>query len=791
MAEQKKEPDTGEEAVSIEEIQKTIEIDARDGRISREAAQRIRRLRASSGFFRNTTSTLKWSLIRFRHLFGFQLNSGVPAGDSNEADGNDSIVPPADIGVAGIEEMNLGIIDDDFRREGLIASGGQADIISAVDKQVGRVVAVKCLRDSYRKNHGASADLMQEAVLTARLEHPSIIPVYRLCRDRGENLHIVMKKIRGKTLCGYLDEIRAYYEKSRVRIFDERASLSRRLDIFLDICNGLGYAHTLKVVHCDLKPENIMIGFHHETYIIDWGIAKVMGEDGKVQGATQITGTPHYIAPEVVFGMDFDRRADIFAMGAMLFEIVTLRKAFPGKELKEVLENICTGNMNPLRHLYGIGIDKALVHIIRKATAIYPDARYQRIEDLAEDIRRYRSGLEIMAKPDNVFQHACRWMLIHKRLTRWVVQLFLIAVFGIIGFNTYEKMQFELLQKRRETSLNNATTNSLIVAMQINNQINKTEQIVSVLASEAAFILDHHPYEGGTESAGEVSVPFVSHAEMTAEKPPESSILSMHYNSRIDFTNLSYADSGKIPKAELEHYLLSLLPFKRQIVGLFILGCTDREPYVGKEAVRPENMEKSNYSLLWLHLNFSNGLNLRYPASESFGDDFDSRRCPWYLRAERNPDVVAWEQPRLEPFAGNKIIMTAAKAIVSPRQKFLGVAGVDIPLDEIRRIIEQDQSDKYFKKMLLLSDGRILINTANPAFQAKNDKNGRLILPQFHHQALFEEMTRKKFGFVSLQENGRETFYIYTYLEQMNWYYVVRVDQDTILLQGERTNPGS
>ena len=212
MAEQRKEQDTGEEAVSVEEIQKTIEIDACDGKISREAVRRIRSLRASSGFFRNTTTTLKWSLIRFRHLFGFQMNGGVPSG-GNDADENDSIVPPVDIGADGIEEMNLGIIDDDFRREGLIASGGQADIINAVDKQVGRVVAVKCLRDSYRKNHGASADLMQEAVLTARLEHPSIIPVYRLCRDRGENLHIVMKKIRGKTLCGYLDEIRAYYEK--------------------------------------------------------------------------------------------------------------------------------------------------------------------------------------------------------------------------------------------------------------------------------------------------------------------------------------------------------------------------------------------------------------------------------------------------------------------------------------------------------------------------------------------------------------------------------------------------
>lgn len=136
--------------------------------------------------------------------------------------------------------------------------------------------------------------------MTAQLDHPAIVPIYSLKSDGENGLHLAMKMINGITLKDYLKQVATHYRLDGVRAFDEEKSLRNRLEIFLKACDALEYAHSRNIMHRDLKPENIMTGEYHETYIMDWGIARPILP--QPEGASVLAGTPQYLAPEAIRG---------------------------------------------------------------------------------------------------------------------------------------------------------------------------------------------------------------------------------------------------------------------------------------------------------------------------------------------------------------------------------------------------------------------------------------------------------------------------------------------------------
>ena len=182
--------------------------------------------------------------------------------------------------------------------------------------------------------------------------------------------------------------------------------LRKRLEIFLRVCDTIAYAHHRNVIHRDLKPENIMIGKYMEVYVMDWGLAKVIEEDGN--NKVRISGTPRYFPPEVLRREPLDLRSDIFTLGLILQEVVTLQSAVAGKDEKEFMANILQGNIEPIEHLFNRSIDRDLQAIIIKATAYDMEERYQTVDDFAEDIRRYMGGLNISASSGNFLSRILR-----------------------------------------------------------------------------------------------------------------------------------------------------------------------------------------------------------------------------------------------------------------------------------------------------------------------------------------------------------------------------------------------
>ena len=298
------------------------------------------------------------------------------------------------------------------------AQGGTSRVSIARDRNLGRLVAVKSLKNEDDKDGLLFTSFVTEAKVTAQLDHPGIIPIYGLFRGEGKEIHLIMKLVNGKTLREYLRNTTLNYRMRGIETFDEGMMLRRRLEIFLRVCETISYAHHRNVIHRDLKPENIMIGKYMEVYVMDWGIARIIAEDEEVErpsSTERIMGTSRYFPPEVLRGDLPGPRSDIFTLGLILQEIVTLQYAIVGKDAQEHMKHIADGDIAPIEHLFHWKIDKALKAVIQKSTAYWPDERYQTVDEFAEDLRRYMAGLPVTAAPDNIWSKFMRWLFDRRR----------------------------------------------------------------------------------------------------------------------------------------------------------------------------------------------------------------------------------------------------------------------------------------------------------------------------------------------------------------------------------------
>jgi serine/threonine-protein kinase len=209
----------------------------------------------------------------------------------------------------------------------VIGRGGGGEVLLAHDRRIGRDVALKRLR-SASPDEEEIGRFLREARIQARLEHPAIVPVYELGRDELGRPFFAMKRLAGKTLSEVLGV----------------ATRERMLRAFADVCRAIDYAHSRGIVHRDLKPANIVLGEFGEVYVIDWGVARVIGDAvlmpdvDTIEGTTesgQKLGTPKYMAPEQAENPEVDRPADIYSLGVILSEIL-------GRERPLELDALCT-----------------------------------------------------------------------------------------------------------------------------------------------------------------------------------------------------------------------------------------------------------------------------------------------------------------------------------------------------------------------------------------------------------------------------------------------------------------
>jgi len=358
--------------------------------------------------------------------------------------------------------------------EGEIARGGMGTVLRAVDCDIRREVAVKYLLD--QSDPKRKARFVEEAQITGQLEHPNIVPIHELGIDAQQRLFFSMKMVKGCSLAQVLNDLR---ENSKTA--DKDYPLSRLLNIFVNVCNALAYAHSCGVVHRDLKPANIMVGGFGEVYVMDWGLAKLQkgrspkeathiarltnpvagpspapaaiplsgsgsSRSGMVVTSRQpeadltqegaVLGTPAYMPPEQATGKieAIDQRSDVYSLGAILFEVLALQPPVDKEGgYLAVLMRVMQGEIvppqqrNPAR---GGKIPKELSAIAMKALAHNPQDRYPNVEALRRDIERFQEGRSVSAKEDTFREMAWKLVKRNKLASAFTTLLAIVLLWG-------------------------------------------------------------------------------------------------------------------------------------------------------------------------------------------------------------------------------------------------------------------------------------------------------------------------------------------------------------------------
>lgn len=281
-------------------------------------------------------------------------------------------------------------------------AGGVGRVAKARDLVFDRVIAVKSLNESFQDNADAVRSFIEECRLNAKLDHPSIVPVYDLGKDRDGHWRVAMKFINGSSLKRFINTIRGTYDKKKVNASQERHALISRLEYFLKICAVVEYCHSLKIVHGDIKPDNILMGNFGEVYLMDWGCARTFGTVPE-----SLSGTPNYLPPEFLMDKIVTPLVDVYSLGMLLFEMTTLRRGNNNCPMPTEDSTTCCDvhNEQSYRHyLPFLKIAPRIRAIIRKAVNPDPSGRYQSVTELAADVRHFIYDEEVSAAPDNLFQ---------------------------------------------------------------------------------------------------------------------------------------------------------------------------------------------------------------------------------------------------------------------------------------------------------------------------------------------------------------------------------------------------
>jgi hypothetical protein len=288
-------------------------------------------------------------------------------------------------------------VDSRYQDRGELGRGGMGTVLRVEDDKLLRQAAMKVLDPQLARSPDYVRAFLEEAQITAQLEHPSVVPVHDIGPYPGGTCYFTMKLIEGQTLEQHL--------AGRAATLGSPTTMHELLNIFLKLCDALAFAHSRGVLHCDLKPGNVMVGNFGEVYLMDWGLSRIIEVPGaqhrvRLSGASPravmqsgISGTPSYMAPEQARCREYTERTDIFGLGAILYFLVTGEPPFAAETVEESLRRAAEAKFVPPEELRSdLGVPPGLSLIIKKAMAREPAERYQHVQELKHDVEVFLRG---------------------------------------------------------------------------------------------------------------------------------------------------------------------------------------------------------------------------------------------------------------------------------------------------------------------------------------------------------------------------------------------------------------
>ncbi|MCX5746125.1 MAG: serine/threonine-protein kinase, partial [Proteobacteria bacterium] len=378
---------------------------------------------------------------------------------------DDTLRAPPGAPVRAPDLPTLGAIDPaNYTIDRELARGGMGRILVARDRRLGRPVAIKELLAT---DADARGRFEREARITARLQHPAIVNVIEAGAWPSGEPCFVMKLVAGESLD---------------KVIARHATLAARIALVPDVIavtRALAYAHGQRVIHRDLKPANVLVGEFGEIVVVDWGLAKDLDAppaalapaprgaavrppggsvDETVAGA--VMGTPAYMPAEQAAGNPVDERADVYALGAMLYHVLAGAPPYVGKTTEDILVSVLTGPPPPLEQRTP-GVPRDLVAIVGKAMAHEAKDRYPTARELAEDLEKFQTGQLVGAHRYSTWQLVRRW--VHQHRASVAVGAIAFVVLVVVGIAAI----VQITSARRRAEAQRAQAEDLVEFMMV------------------------------------------------------------------------------------------------------------------------------------------------------------------------------------------------------------------------------------------------------------------------------------------------------------------------------------
>ncbi len=353
--------------------------------------------------------------------------TGKPSAPDDRASFDDTLAGPA--GDQPDYDSLREVAPGDYVIAGTVAQGGMGRVLRARDRRLGRDVAIKEL---IKPSPELAARFAREVRITATLQHPSIVTIHEAGTWRDGEPFYAMELVSGRALDA---------------VVRDTTSTTDRLALVphvIAVAEALAYAHSRGVIHRDLKPANVLVGEFGETVVIDWGLAKDLRASPAndtplphVRGATSetaygaVVGTPAYMPPEQARGDRVDERADVYAIGAMLYTVLAGRPPFDGDSADIILDRVIDQRPRMLSDLVP-ETPRDLAAIVGKAMSRVPDNRYRDARELAGDLRRFQTGQLVGARRYTFLQRAWRFIAKHRAVVA-VIAVATIAIAVLSG----------------------------------------------------------------------------------------------------------------------------------------------------------------------------------------------------------------------------------------------------------------------------------------------------------------------------------------------------------------------
>ena len=697
----------------------------------------------------------------------------------------------ADVEVDSVKTPWVNFDGEDYTILESIDEGAMGEILLAKDNKLNRKVA-------YKRIHSHVADIPSylgrfylEAQVTAQLQHPNIVPIYGFTTS-DQSVGYAMKLIDGITLKDHIRETQDQYDKNGEP--DEHHTLHARLEHFLKVCDAIHYAHRKGVIHRDLKPLNIMIGPYNEVYVMDWGIAKMVDvnkdmfgdktalvgheevddEDKTKMG--QVMGTPAYMSPEQAGGEYdiLDHRSDLYALGLILFELVTLHRAINGKDMDELMLKARRGIIDP-PPAYGKQGDsqEQLLAIVKKATQYLPEDRYLTVAEFSDDIRRFIQGEAIKARPESIKQKVMRWVTHHQKAAVNIMAYSILASFTLVI-----AVLFQQMESMKVTQSEGQKTNKFITAVanksqQIDTQFLKYEAILEGITTGATNLLS----QGSLDET-----PYYTDATIAdPENGPSDYKFSDVYGFPISVDYHVYKLAPGVDEQKVKPTLQRLNPLRHSF-KLLMLKSHKTEVAHDDDKAAHEIIMDEGLPLVWSYIGLEEGIFAEYPGKTGYPEAFDPRQRPWY-RGTLDKTGISWLSPYID-VGGRGVLLPCTNPLFDNDGKFIGVAGVEVTLEYVRKELMQMYAIEGLEETYLLNDKAEIVITSSD--KSKSYGLGTLInsideLEVFPNEYVVNKINKGQTGHYFYIERGHEKVIAYYKLNSIGWYYVAKADAEELL----------